>query len=122
MNYKKIVQNVIETYKESPIDMLGIGDAEGEYIYLNSLKDSYVRTVRDIDGLYKNDRDNKSILEIGSFLGPVSISLKKIGYRLHATEIPEFHKSESLKKLYNDNDIPFDSLNLKNHKLPYEFL
>ena len=66
MNYDKIVQDVIEEYKDSPIDMLGIGDAAGEYYYLNSHKDSYIRTVRDIDNLWENSTYDRNILEIGS--------------------------------------------------------
>lgn len=107
MNYNRIIQDVIEEHKVSPIDMLEIGDATGEYNYLNSQKESYIRTVRDIDNLYDNDRSSKNILEIGSFLGTVSISLKRIGYRVCALDIPEFYKSSSLRSLYEKNDIPY---------------
>lgn len=120
MKYDKIVQAVIEKYKDSPIDMMGIGDATGEYNYLSSSKDSYIRTVRDIDNLFKNSRSNTNILEIGSFLGPVSISLKKIGYNVCALDIPEFYRSSSLRTLYEKNDIPFIGLNLREYRLPYE--
>lgn len=120
MNYGKIVKDVIEKHKDSPIDMLGIGDTKGEYNYLNSLKDSYIRTVRDIDNLYKSSRADRKVLEIGSFLGPVSISLKKIGYDVYALDIPEFYQSVSLRSLYKENDIPFIGLNLRKHQLPYE--
>lgn len=120
MNYGKIVKDVIDKHKDSPIDILGIGDAEGEYNYLNLLKDSYIRTVRDIDNLYKSSRATRKVLEIGSFLGTVSISLKKIGYAVCALDIPEFHQSVSLRSLYEENDIPFVGLNLKKHQLPYE--
>ena len=120
MNYDKLVRDVIEEYKVSPIDMLGIGDSTGEYSYLITGIDSYIRTVRDVDNLYKNDRTTKHILEIGSFLGPVSISLKRIGYNVSALDIPEFYKSSSLRTLYERNGIPFIGLNLRNCKLPYE--
>ena len=120
MNYDKIVTDVIEGYKVSPIDMLGIGDASGEYTYLNSSKDSYVRTVRDVDNMFKGDRSCRNILEIGSFLGVVSISLKKLGFNVCALDIPEFYKSSTLKSLYERNGIPFTGLNLRNSKLPQE--
>ena len=120
MNYDKIVTDVIEGYKASPIDMLGIGDASGEYTYLNTLKDSYVRTVRDIDNMFKGDRSCRNILEIGSFLGVVSISLKILGFNVCALDIPEFYKSSTLKSLYERNGIPFTGLNLRNSKLPQE--
>ncbi len=121
MNYDKIVTDVIEGYKVSPIDMLGIGDASGEYTYLNNLKDSYVRTVREVDNMFKDDNKNcRNILEIGSFLGVVSISLKKLGFNVCALDIPEFYQSSTLKSLYERNGIPFTGLNLRNSKLPWE--
>lgn len=120
MNYDRIVQNVIEEHKISPIDVLEIGDAAGEYTYLSSLKESYIRTVRDVDSLYGNERGDRHILEIGSYLGPVSISLKRIGYSISAIDIPEFHKSDSLRGIYERNGIPFRGLNLKHAALPYE--
>lgn len=120
MNYDRIVQNVIEDHRVSPIDVLEIGDSAGEYNYLNSLKNSYTRTVRDVDSLYKDERGDRHILEIGSYLGPVSISLKRIGYSVSAMDIPEFHNSFSLRMLYERNGIPFRGLNLKHSTLPYE--
>ena len=120
MIYDEIVQEVIEQYKVSPIDMLGIGDAAGENAYLNSSKDSYVRTIRDIDDIFKQDRSGRNVLEIGSFLGVVSISLKKLGFNVCALDIPEFYNSSALKSLYEKNGIPFTGLNLRNSKLPME--
>lgn len=120
MNYSKIVQDVIDEYKDSPTSMLGIGNALDEYDYLNLLKDSYIRTIGDIDNLWENSTYDKNILEIGSYLGPVSISLKKIGYSVYAMDIPEFYQSSSLRSLYAQHDIPFTGLNLKKYQLPYE--
>lgn len=120
MNYNKIVKDTIEEHKDSPVDMLETGDTTGEYTYLNSHKDSYIRTVHDVDKLFKEDRANRHILEIGSFLGPVSISLKKLGYNVSALDIPEFYKSSSLRALYEKYEIPFSGVNLRHYKLPYE--
>ncbi len=120
INYTKLVQIAINEYKTFPIDMLGIGDESGEYTYLNNTKPTYIRTVKDIDGLLKGDRKNKKILEIGSFLGTVSVSLKRLGFDVHALDIPEFHKSAKLRAHYKRNNIPFDSLNLRNSRLPYD--
>jgi SAM-dependent methyltransferase len=120
MDYDKTVQSVIEEYQRSPIDMLATGDTAGEYKYVSSLKASYVRTVRDVDSLFDTNKSNRSILEIGSFLGAVSISLKKLGYDVRASDIPEFHQSGSLRALYERSGIPFDGVNLRHRKLPYE--
>jgi SAM-dependent methyltransferase len=118
MNYQEIIKEVIDQHKVAPIDMRGIGDAAGEFAYLNSHKNSYIRTVADIDRLLGGG--NKTVLEIGSFLGPVSISLRKLGYRVYAQDIPEYHASAALRALYQKNDIPFAGINLRKYKLPYD--
>ena len=105
MNYAKIIDDVIEQYRQSPVDMLDIKDGDGEFIYLNNLKSSYIRTITDIDRFLTGDRTQKNILEVGSFLGAVSISLKKLGFNMFAIDIPEFHQSERLRALYDKHDI-----------------
>ena len=99
MTYSQLIQCVISELCESPVDILGIGDFEGERKYLEYHRDSYERTIKDIDELLKRRRRETKILEIGSFLGPVSISLKRLGYKVFALDIPEFSKSQSLQKL-----------------------
>jgi len=119
MDYRALVRDVIESYRVSPIDMLGTGDLEGEYVYLRSQADSYVRTVREVDTLCISDRSDRHILELGSFLGPVSISLKRIGYDVSALDIPEFYECASLRTLYEAHGIPYCGVNLNHLPLPY---
>jgi SAM-dependent methyltransferase len=111
---------VIDGLKVSPVDMLGTGDASGEYDYCISHRASYVRTIHDIDTLFNNNAGNRRILEIGSFLGTVSIPLKKLGYDVCAADIPEYHQSPSLRDLYEKNGIRFSAVNLRSRQLPYE--
>lgn len=114
-----ILDQVIAEHEASPIDMLGIGDAGGEFEYLKTLRDSYARTVADVLSLYNQPREGERILEVGSFLGPVCITLKRLGYDVSAADIPEFHDSPSLRELYRRNDVPFDGVNLRHAQLPY---
>jgi SAM-dependent methyltransferase len=120
MDYARLVQEAIEEHRASPVDLLGIGDAAGETAYLNLARDSYIRTVQDVDGLFLAGRDGRRILEIGAFLGPVSVALRKLGYSVCALDIPEFHASERLRALYARHAIPFAGLNLRQAALPYE--
>jgi 2-polyprenyl-3-methyl-5-hydroxy-6-metoxy-1,4-benzoquinol methylase len=120
MDYEKIVRDIIKEYVTTPIDVLGIGDAQGEYDYLTMLEQSYIRTVRDVDNLCRNERTGKRILEIGSFLGPVSIALKRMGYAVSALDIPEFYASASLRSKYEKAGIPFVGVNLRHATLPYD--
>ena len=119
MDYMTTVNTVIEQHKSSPIDMLGIGDALGEYTYLLNLQDSYVRTVQDLDRHLGGERGGKRCLEVGSFLGVVSISLRKLGYQVSALDIPEFQKSERLCAMYERNGVEFGPINLRSSKIPY---
>jgi SAM-dependent methyltransferase len=120
MNYEKLVEEVVAEYRAAPIDILGIGDAQGEATYLDNLRDSYVRTIRDVDGLFDGGRGGRRILEIGSFLGAASIALKRMGFEVSAVDIPEFHKSPALRALYERNGIPYAGLNLRKSRLPQE--
>jgi 2-polyprenyl-3-methyl-5-hydroxy-6-metoxy-1,4-benzoquinol methylase len=116
MDYSALVNNIILTYKDKPIDLLGIGAGESEYQYLNDLKYSYVRTVKDVVPLLQK---SMKVLEIGSLFGVVSISLKQLGFAVTGADIPEFYESKKLQELYAKNDIAFDKVNLRDYKLPY---
>lgn len=43
MTYYRLVDEVIEEYRLSPVGILEGGDTFGEWLYLTSLKHSYVR-------------------------------------------------------------------------------
>lgn len=66
------------------------------------------------------DKTQNNILEVGSFLGAVSIYLKKLGFNMFAIDISEFYQSERLRALYDKHDISFTRLNLRVAKLPFE--
>lgn len=83
-------------------------------------RSSYIRTITDIDRFLTGDRTQKNILEVGFFLGAVSIFLKKLGFNMFAIDIPEFHQSKRLRALYNKHDVSFTGLNLRVAKLPFE--
>lgn len=116
---KSILDQVIAEHAISPVDMLGIGDSCGEYEYLKTLRDSYARTITDVAKLCAQDPGGRRVLELGSFLGAVSITLQRLGYDVTAADIPEFHDSVSLKALYARNNVQFDGVNLRHASLPY---
>jgi SAM-dependent methyltransferase len=116
MDYTSLVNNIIHTYKGNPIDPLGIGAGDSEYQYLQNLKYSYARTVKDVAPMLEK---GAKVLEIGSLLGVVSIALTQLGFIVTGTDIPEFHASTKLQELYKKNNIAFDKVNLHNYSLPY---
>jgi|SRR6185312_14280445 len=116
MDHSLLVNSIIRTFKEHPVDLLGNGAGEKEYQYLNDLNYSYIRTVNDVAPLLQK---GMKVLEIGSLFGVVSISLKQLGFTVTGTDIPEFHRSKKLQELYAKHNIDFDGVNLRNCKLPY---
>ncbi len=119
MVYAEIVERAIEEHRDSPVDILGIGGAGGEYAYVSSHRDAYLQTVREVDELFCAQRSGRSIVEIGPFLGVVCVALKQLGYAVHALDIPEYHESPSLQAFYARHQIPFAGQNLRSAPLPY---
>jgi SAM-dependent methyltransferase len=118
--YDEIVSQVLSAYRTNPVDILGNGNAEKELQYLTSHMGSYVRTIRDLDTLWRTEERHQTILEIGSFLGLVCVCLKRLGYHVHALDIPEFYESAALRSVYEKNNIPYAGLNLREYRLPYD--
>lgn len=121
---KTLVSKVISGYVESPIDLLNINDQDGEQVYIKSMEGSYVRTITDIVSYFENkgvsDFSKIRILEIGAFLGVVSISLAKLGFRVVASDLPEFMENKSLQNKYKQNGVDIIGLNLSACSLPLE--
>ena len=115
----QLVKDTIASYRLEPINILNLEDSQGEYTYLSQQGNAYIRTVKDVAELFPNPQGQR-ILEIGSYLGVVSISLQKLGFDVSAYDIPEFHQSQKLRDLYQRHDISFSGGNLRNKNLPYE--
>lgn len=114
---KRVVDAVLESYFKSPVDIFGKGHHEGETNYLKFLRASYIRTVSDVLTFFSNRR--ASLLEIGSYLGVVSIALQELGYCIHSCDIPEFHNAPRLRAVYERRKIPYSGINLRSASLPY---
>jgi SAM-dependent methyltransferase len=119
VDYAALLAPIIDVHRVSPIVMLGTGTGRAEHAYLRIHLKSYVRTLRDVDGWLRRTQ-GKRVLEIGSFLGAVSIGLRRLGYEVSALDIPEFHANERLRRLYEREGIPFAGVNLRHGRLPYE--
>lgn len=119
MNDELVLDGFLGELRAQPVDILGLGDGAGECSYLAALRDSYLRTIRDVIGLARPARERSLVVEIGSFLGPVAITLRRLGYRVEATEFPAFHRSAALQSLYARNDVPFFAVDLKDAVLPF---
>jgi 2-polyprenyl-3-methyl-5-hydroxy-6-metoxy-1,4-benzoquinol methylase len=116
-----LVDTLLKSYQAEPVDLLGIGDAEGEYRYLTGLRPTYVRTVHDIvDQLNGHDPRSVKVLEIGCFLGLVSIALARVGFQVTATDIPEFLRCARLRERLDRAGVCHQACNLRDYRLPFE--
>ena len=117
----KILDTTFEEYRVDPIDLLHVGDAAGENIYLENARRSYGRTIGDVLTLYEKhfeERGSIKILEIGSFLGVVSIVLARLGFSVTALDIPEFMANNRLQERFYRHGVTVHSTNLSEGRIP----
>jgi SAM-dependent methyltransferase len=118
----EVIDTIIDDHEKEPVDILGIGDV-GEHRYLRYHRDGFERTLRDVDGwCAANPRQGGSahrILEIGSFLGPVSVGLARMGRQVEAVDLPEYAESPRLQAYYKRNGVRLRPVNLRQHHLPF---
>lgn len=117
---EKLIDELILEYKTDPVDLLGIGDAEGEYGYLTRHRNNYITTIKDILRPFEaKDTKSLKVLEIGCFLGLTSIVLSELGFKVTATDIKEFISCENLQKKLNRHRVEYVECDLGSYSLPF---
>lgn len=123
LDWESTLDFVIRELHEEPVDLIGVGDGEGESTYLDHSRCSYQRTLRDIleiaDAIGPQRREIR-ILEIGAFLGVVSCSLASLGFSVTALDLPEFMRNERLQARYRRYGVATRATNLRDYALPVE--
>lgn len=122
-DYYKETRELIQTRVKNPIDFES-GESKGKSDYVDRMSHSFYRTIGDIVEYFKkkgiNDFTEINILEIGAYRGIVSITLAKLGFNVTITELPEFLEDDRLLKEYEENNISYHSVNLKDYTLPFQ--
>jgi len=116
MEIRKVLNQIIEEFNESPPDIDGTGNPNGQKKYLNIMKDSYLITLERCLNIFDNRKAN--ICELGSFLGIVSKSLKHFGHDVIACDIPYFYNRQSTKNYFKKSSIKSLAFNLRNYEIP----
>jgi SAM-dependent methyltransferase len=118
---KSVVEATIAEHRSSPIDLLNLKDGEGELKYLRMLQGSYERTVADLTCHFTDSlkRADVHVLEIGAYLGVVSVSLRKFGFKVTAADLPDFARNPRLQRRYADYGIELFAANLRQYELPF---
>jgi 2-polyprenyl-3-methyl-5-hydroxy-6-metoxy-1,4-benzoquinol methylase len=116
-----LVSDTLDLYRIDPVDLLNIGDGDGEYRYLESHRHQYERTIQDIctHFIYIQAYTSVRILELGSFLGLVSIVLSRLGFSVTAADIDEFTSCTNLQNKFKAYDVNYVSCNLRHYSLPF---
>ena len=110
----ELIEIIFQDYKIHPVDLIGLDDSIGEFNYISNHKEEYKRTIFDINDLFKQkDKSQIRIVEIGSYLGVVSIALSKMGYNMTAADLDIFMQNKNLQNKLEGNNINFRSIDLK---------
>lgn len=119
----RALDKTIKELLEQPVDLLNIDDQDGERAYLLNARSSYRRTLLDVAGACAGHRDDgrpPRVLEIGAYLGVVSLSLARLGMQVTALDIPEFVANERLQERYRQFGVEAVAANLKDYSLPFD--
>jgi SAM-dependent methyltransferase len=117
----EVLSHTISEYRATPIDLLNINDADGEYRYLLKARRSYERTIRDVITLFPKLPKEKQpirILEIGSYLGVVSITLARLGFAVTAADLPAFMGNMRLTERYKQYGVKTIAMDLRDYAIP----
>jgi 2-polyprenyl-3-methyl-5-hydroxy-6-metoxy-1,4-benzoquinol methylase len=117
---EKLINEIILDYRVSPINLLDINRTDAEYDYLIRHRNEYIRTVYDVMN-WAESREFSSInvLEIGTFLGVVSVALSKLGFKVAATDIQEFMLNQKLQEKFSSSGVAYAACNLREYELPF---
>ncbi len=120
---KDLMEQCLAGYKTDPVHLLDLSDTSGEYNYLKTHAREYGRTVEDIVSYFKGrglgDFGSITVLEIGTFLGVVSIALAKLGFKVTATDIEEFISCKNLQRKFRNFGVAYESCNLSSYNMPF---
>jgi 2-polyprenyl-3-methyl-5-hydroxy-6-metoxy-1,4-benzoquinol methylase len=87
--------------------------------YLAAHRHEYVRTVQDVAEHFAGQSDC-SVLEIGAFFGVVSVSLAKLGFRVTASDIPEYMNLAEQQERYRLLNVEVVGIRLEDFQLPFD--
>ncbi|MCO6436138.1 MAG: class I SAM-dependent methyltransferase [Phycisphaerae bacterium] len=97
------------------------GGHTGNSSYISKHRHEYLRTLQDVDAFFGKSRD-KSIFEIGAFFGVVAIALARLGYRVTASDVPEYMGLSAQQQRFSQHNVAIHQMNLRDYviSLPSE--
>ena len=119
---KSILDSVVKYCLNNKIDFFCTGETASEDNYIVTMYDYYYMCLCEILDLFPQEakRRETKVLEIGSFYGIFSLSLKQMGFQVTVQDIPEFNNHPKIQERYHNAGIICDSLNLNDIIQPYD--
>lgn len=115
-----LVDSTIEEFRKFDLDPYGTRSEYGDDpLYLRAHRHEYVRTLTDFVG-FAERHPVREVLEIGAFFGLVSICIAKLGYRMVASDIPEYMSLQAQKDRFGRHGIEIAHVRLEDYLLPFE--
>jgi len=119
--FETVLDDTIQSFIDDPVYLVKSQTAEGESQYLINKRYNYRITIRDILELTSGKQPSGvNILEIGPFLGVMSLTLAKLGYNVTAMDIPEYMDNEKLCARYEAEGVRYKGVNLCRYDIPFE--
>lgn len=106
-SYSEIIDNVP--------DLMGLGDYEGEKLYLEAMRSFYDRVYRDILDI---SHEGSVVIELGAYLGVVSLALKNSGFKVTACDIPLFYERKNVREYLKQLDLDYSAFDLAEAMYP----
>jgi 2-polyprenyl-3-methyl-5-hydroxy-6-metoxy-1,4-benzoquinol methylase len=115
-----LVDETIQEFRDFDLDPCGDSTNRPSLSpYLNYHRHEYIRTIRDVIQ-FAERRPVERILEIGAFFGVVSIVLSKLGYKVCASDMPEYMSMPEQKARYDRYDIETAGIRLQDYLMPFK--
>jgi 2-polyprenyl-3-methyl-5-hydroxy-6-metoxy-1,4-benzoquinol methylase len=87
--------------------------------YMHNHQHEYIRTVQDVCNSL-SAKPNARILEVGAFFGVVSIALSKLGFKVTASDVPEYMSLPEQVERYSKYNVDTADVRLQDFVLPFE--
>lgn len=111
-----LVDTVIAEFGNYDLDIRDEADrdTDSKSNYLNAHRHEYIRTVHDLVEHF-GDRKDVRVLEIGAFFGVVCICLKRLGYTVTASDVPEYMSLPEQEARFSQEGITIHKMRLQDY-------
>lgn len=117
----RLVDEVIAEFGDYDLDIRDEADRDtaSKSNYLKAHRHEYIRTVQDLTEHF-GDRKDVRVLEIGAFFGVVCICLARLGYKVTASDVPEYMSMPEQEARFAKEGIAVHQMRLQDYVFDQE--